>query len=132
MRHLVNVLHELHACGVEVFSFRQGVDTSTPMGAMLWQVLGIFAEFEHNIRRERQAIGIANAKARGVHFGRPPVSKIKRRQILELRQLGLGINKIARQLRVGTGSVIETLKAPLAWALATVPRVRGQVRAFPK
>ena len=55
MRHLVNVLHELHSCEVEVFSYRQGVDTSTPMGAMLWQFLGIFAEFEHGIRRERQA-----------------------------------------------------------------------------
>ena len=111
MRHLVNVLHELHSCEVEVFSYRQGVDTSTPMGAMLWQFLGIFAEFEHGIRRERQAIGIAKAKANGVHFGRPPVSKAKRGQILELRKSGQGINKIARTLRVGTGSVISALVA---------------------
>ena len=110
MRHLVNVLHELHSCEVEIFSYRQGVDTSTPMGSMLWQFLGIFAEFEHGIRRERQAVGISRAKANGVHFGRPPVSKAKRGQILELRKSGQGINKIARQLRVGTGSVIDTLR----------------------
>ena len=111
MRHLVNVLHELNSCKIEIFSYRQGVDTSTPMGAMLWQVLGIFSEFEHGIRRERQTIGIARAKANGVHFGRPPVSKAKRSQILELRKSGQGINKIARTLRVGTGSVISALAA---------------------
>ena len=111
MRHLMCVLSELNDCGIHIFSYRQGVDTSTPMGSMLWQFLGIFAEFEHGIRRERQAIGIAKAKANGVHFGRPPVSKAKRSQILELRKNGQGINKIARTLRVGTGSVISVLVA---------------------
>jgi DNA invertase Pin-like site-specific DNA recombinase len=109
MRHLVAVLGELHDVGVELFSYRQGVDTATPMGAMLWQFLGIFAEFEHGIRRERQALGIAKAKARGVRFGRPRVSVAKRREILALREQGMGINKIARSLHVGTGSVIRTL-----------------------
>src|SRR3979490_2405485 len=78
MRHLVAVLSELHDCGVEVFSYAQGVNTGTPMGAMLWQFLGIFAEFEHGIRRERQAIGIARAQKNGVHFGRPTASTLKR------------------------------------------------------
>jgi DNA invertase Pin-like site-specific DNA recombinase len=111
MRHLVNVLHELNDCGIHIFSYRQGVDTSTPMGSMLWQFLGIFAEFEHGIRRERQAIGIAKAKEKGVRFGRPRVPLAKRRQIVELRKQGQGINKIARALRVGTGSVISALAA---------------------
>jgi DNA invertase Pin-like site-specific DNA recombinase len=81
------------------------------MGAMLWQFLGIFAEFEHGIRRERQALGIAKAKTNGVRFGRPPVSATKRRQIVQLREQGLAINKIARKLPVGTGSVVRTLLA---------------------
>ena len=81
MRHLVNVLGELNDCGVQLFSYKQGVDTSTPMGAMLWQFLGIFAEFENGIRRERQAIGIAKAKERGVRFGRPRISKKLRRDV---------------------------------------------------
>ena len=42
-----NVLGELNDCGVQLFSYEQGVDTSTPMGDMLWQFLGIFAEFEN-------------------------------------------------------------------------------------
>jgi len=111
MRHLVTVLSELNDCGVQLFSYRQGVDTSTPMGAMLWQFLGIFAEFEHGIRRERQATGIARAKKRGVHFGRPRLSVLKRREIIKLRQEGLAINKIARKLRVGSGTVVRLLLA---------------------
>ncbi len=110
MRHLVNVLGELNDCGVQLFSYKQGVDTSTPMGAMLWQFLGIFAEFENGIRRERQAIGIAKAKERGVKFGRRRVSQVKQLEIIKLRGDGLGINKIARALGVGTGSVIRTLR----------------------
>src|SRR5262245_28737268 len=120
MRHLVNVLSELNDCKVQIFSYRQGVDTSTPMGSMLWQFLGIFAEFEHGIRRERQAVGIAKAKENGVKFGRPRIPYAKRRQVLELRQQGWGINKIARTLRVGTGSVIRALrKAGLGTRLGT-------------
>ena len=112
MRHLMTVLGELHDCNVQLFSYKQGVDTSTPMGSMLWQFLGIFAEFEHGIRRERQAIGIAKARERGVRFGRPKLSRVKQREIIKLRRRGLGINKIARQLRVGSGSVMRTLGAP--------------------
>jgi DNA invertase Pin-like site-specific DNA recombinase len=109
MRHLVIVLSELNDCGVQIFSYRQGVDTSTPMGAMLWQFLGIFAEFEHGIRRERQATGIARAKKRGVRFGRPRLSIMKRREIIKLRRGGLAINKIARRLSVGSGTILRVL-----------------------
>ena len=111
MRHLMTILGELHDCNVQLFSYKQGVDTSTPMGSMLWQFLGIFAEFEHGIRRERQAIGIAKARERGVRFGRPKLARVKQLEIIKLRRKGLGINTIARQLRVGSGSVMRTLSA---------------------
>ena len=111
MRHLMTVLGELNDCNVQLFSYKQGVDTSTPMGSMLWQFLGIFAEFEHGIRRERQAIGIAKARERGVKFGRPKLSRVKQLEIIKLRRKGIGINKIAQQLRVGSGSVMRTLGA---------------------
>ena len=74
MPQLISTLTELNACGVHLVSFRQGIDTSTPMGSMLWQFLGIFAEFEHSIRKERQSAGIARAKEKGVKFGRPTIS----------------------------------------------------------
>ena len=110
MRHLVNVLGELNDCQVQIFSYKQGIDTSTPMGSTLWQFLGIFAEFENGIRRERQATGIAKARERGVKLGRPSsMTASKRQRILELRQQGLGINKIAKLLGVGSGSVTKTV-----------------------
>jgi DNA invertase Pin-like site-specific DNA recombinase len=107
LRQLVNVLSELNDCGVQLSSYRQGIDTSSPMGAMLWQFLGIFAEFEHGIRKDRQAAGIARAKARGVRFGRPPISRAKQQEIVRLRAKGLGINRIAQTLRVGSGTVAK-------------------------
>jgi DNA invertase Pin-like site-specific DNA recombinase len=109
MPQLISTLTELNACGVHLVSFRQGIDTSTPMGSMLWQFLGIFAEFEHSIRKERQTAGIARAKERGVKFGRPTISFGKRNEILAMRATGLGINSIARKLRVGSGTVAKTL-----------------------
>lgn len=109
MRHLVNVLAELHDCNVQLFSYKQGVDTSTPMGALLWQFLGIFAEFENGIRRERQAIGIAKARERGVKFGRPKITQVQCAHIIALRKQGLGINKIARKLQVGSGTVMRAI-----------------------
>lgn len=110
MPQLISTLTELNACGVQLVSFRQGVDTSTPMGSMLWQFLGIFAEFEHSIRKERQAAGIARAKEKGVRFGRPTISFTKRREILAMRSQGMGINKIAAKLRVGSGTVVRTIR----------------------
>jgi DNA invertase Pin-like site-specific DNA recombinase len=110
MPQLISTLTELNACGVHLVSFRQGIDTSTPMGSMLWQFLGIFAEFEHSIRKERQTAGIARAKEKGVKFGRPTISFSKRRDILAMRSRGLGINKIAAQLRVGSGTVAKTIR----------------------
>lgn len=90
-RHLMAVLGELNDCNVQLFRYKQGVDTSTstPMGSMLWQFLGIFAEFGHGIRRERQAIGIAKARERGVRFGRPKLSRVKELEVIKLRRKGL-------------------------------------------
>lgn len=110
---LVNVLAELHCSGIQLFSFKQGVDTSTPMGAAFWHILGIFSEFEHSIRKERQAAGIARAKARGVKFGRPQTSLTKRQEIIGLRSQGAGINRIAKALRVGSGTVAKIVAEQL-------------------
>ena len=113
MRHLVSVLAEMNDCGIHIFSYKQGIDTSTPMGSMLWQFLGIFAEFEHGIRKERQVLGIAKAKAKGVRFGRPRISWEKRRKIIELRRAGMGINAIARKLKVGCGTASRIVQADI-------------------
>jgi DNA invertase Pin-like site-specific DNA recombinase len=72
---LVAFLGELHGAGVDLYLDRQGVDTSTPAGKALFQMLGVFAEFERSIIQERIAAGIARARAKGTRsgkaFGRP-------------------------------------------------------------
>lgn len=110
MQHLVHVLTELNEHGVHIFSYKQGVDTETHMGRMFWQFLGIFAEFENTIRRERQALGIKKAQERGVRFGRPRVSAKQRERIVELRKSGKGYLAIGRSLGAGTGTVMRVCK----------------------
>ncbi len=109
MKHLVDVLGELRAANIDIFSYRQGVDTATPMGSMLWQVLGIFAEFEHGIRRERQALGIGKAHDQGVRFGRPRITSAKVSAICALRAQGCTVAAIAKEVGVGAGTVARTL-----------------------
>jgi DNA invertase Pin-like site-specific DNA recombinase len=71
-------------------------------------MLGVFAEFETNLRRERQLEGIAKAKANGVYKGRKPT--ISRKQVQQLRRDGLGATEIARQLGIGRASVYRLLR----------------------
>ena len=79
----------------------QPIDTSTPAGKAFLDMLGVFAEFETNLRRERQMEGIA--KARGVCQGRK--SSIKREDVVRLLEEGIGPSAVARQLRISRTSV---------------------------
>src|SRR5246127_611436 len=74
LQELVAFLGELHAKGVDLYLHAQGLDTSTPAGRALFQMLGVFAEFERAMIRERVNAGLARAKAQGKRLGRPPIS----------------------------------------------------------
>src|SRR6516162_6433298 len=78
LQDLVGFLGELHSAGVDLYLDRQGVDTSTPAGKALFQMLGLFAEFERSIIQERISAGIARARQKGTRsgkaFGRPRLS----------------------------------------------------------
>lgn len=84
-----------------------GVDTSTSTGKLMLAILGAVAEFENDIRRERQRDGIERAKERGVYRGRKP--KIDRQSIRNLKASGLGPAAIARQLGISRASVYRSL-----------------------
>ena len=70
---LVGLLNELHAKRIDLYLHRQGVDTTTPAGKMLFQMLGVFAEFERSLIQERVRAGLARARAQGVRLGRPRI-----------------------------------------------------------
>ncbi|GAB4575989.1 MAG: recombinase family protein [Rhodothalassiaceae bacterium] len=104
---LQDIVRTLRAKGVALQATEQPIDTSTAAGKAFLDMLGVFAEFETNIRRERQMEGIAKAKARGVYKGRK--SSIDREAVRRLRSEGLGATAIAKRLGIGRASVYRAL-----------------------
>ncbi|GAB4123474.1 MAG: recombinase family protein [Rhodothalassiaceae bacterium] len=104
---LQDLVRTLRAKGVALQATEQPIDTSTAAGKAFLDMLGVFAEFETNIRRERQMEGIARAKARGVYKGRKP--SIDREAVRRLRSEGLGATAIAKRLGIGRASVYRAL-----------------------
>jgi DNA invertase Pin-like site-specific DNA recombinase len=104
MKHLVMVLSQLKDLDVDIYSYKQGIDTSTTMGSSFFHMVGIFAELENNMRRERQIIGIKRAKKEGVQFGRKDVvDEDKEYQIYQLRSKGKSIRQIAKEVGISVG-----------------------------
>jgi DNA invertase Pin-like site-specific DNA recombinase len=109
---LLSVMGELKAKGVDLYLHQQSLDTSTPAGKAMFQMLGVFSEFEREIIRERVNSGLARAKAQGKKLGRPRRDTPKRlAAIRKLRKRGIGINKIASQLGIGVSVVQRVLSA---------------------
>jgi DNA invertase Pin-like site-specific DNA recombinase len=105
LQHLVSLLGELHAKGVDLYLQQQGLDTSTPSGRAMFQMLGVFAEFERALIQERVRAGLARARAQGKQLGRPRVSADVEAAVRAARAAGKGIRKIAGELGVGVGTV---------------------------
>src|SRR5476649_1626890 len=97
---LLSILQSLHEKGVGLFLHQQGLDTSTTAGKAMFQMLGVFAEFERGIIRERVNAGLARAKAKGTKLGRRRVKPSVEARILELRTEGNGILKIGKTLGI--------------------------------
>lgn len=116
LKNLIEVLSDLHAKGVDLYLHQQGLDTSTPSGRAMFQMMGVFAEFERAIIRERVLSGIARAKAEGVTLGRPSLEDrdaVKFAAVKAALTEKKGIRRIARELRTGVGTVLR-IKAELA------------------
>jgi DNA invertase Pin-like site-specific DNA recombinase len=107
---LLSILQGLHEKGVGLFLHQQGLDTTTSAGKAMFQMLGVFAEFERGIIRERVNAGLARARANGTKLGRRRVKPSVEARILELRAKGDGILKIGKKLGVGTSVVLRVFK----------------------
>src|ERR1700736_5615171 len=107
---LLSILQELQEKGVDLFFHQQGLDTSTTAGKAMFQMLGVFAEFERGIIRERVNAGLARARSKGTKLGRRRVEPAIEARILELRASGDGILKIGRKLGIGTSVVQRVFK----------------------
>ncbi|WP_029583630.1 recombinase family protein [Bradyrhizobium sp. URHD0069] len=107
---LLGILQGLHDKGVDLFLHQQGLDTSTTAGKAMFQMLGVFAEFERGIIRERINAGLARARATGTKLGRNRVKPSVEARIRELRAGGMGVLRIGRTVGVGT-SVVQRVVA---------------------
>jgi DNA invertase Pin-like site-specific DNA recombinase len=106
---LQDIVRALRERGATLRAIQQPIDTSTAAGKCFLDMLGVFAEFETNLRRERQLEGIARAKLKGVYKGRP--ASIEAAKVRELKGQGLGPSAIAKTLGIGRASVYRALAA---------------------
>jgi len=112
LQHLVETVNELQLVGVDLYMHQQAIDTSTPSGKLAFSIFGAFAEFERSMIRERVRAGLDRAKRNGVKLGRPSnLCASVRSSILELRAQRTPIREIASQLKVGTGTIYQVLRA---------------------
>jgi DNA invertase Pin-like site-specific DNA recombinase len=110
LQNLVEILNELQALRIDLFFLQQGMDTSTPSGRMIFSVFGAIGEFERNLIRERVIAGQKRAVANGVKIGRPSKMNDGLRSAIQiLREKGMGIKQIARELKVGIGTVYSVI-----------------------
>ncbi len=109
---LQDIVRTLKAKGVSLKATEQPIDTGTAAGKAFLDMLGVFAEFETNLRKERQLEGIARAKAAGIYKGRKPF--IDADQVRRLAGDGLGATQIARRLKIGRASVYRILNATVS------------------
>ena len=105
LQDLIGFLQELHESGVDLYLHQQALDTTTPSGRAMFQMMGVFAEFERSMISERVKSGLARAKSNGKTLGRPKVSPEREAKILKLRSKGMGILRIGKELGVGTSTV---------------------------
>jgi DNA invertase Pin-like site-specific DNA recombinase len=109
LKDLVSLLSDLQAKGVDLFLLQQGLDTSTPSGRAMFQMCGVFSEFEAAMIRERVRTGVARAKRNGTKsgrpIGRPKISPSQETAARTALASGTGILKVARSLGLGTGTV---------------------------
>ncbi|PHZ85932.1 recombinase family protein [Paremcibacter congregatus] len=105
LKGLVGFMDELNALNVDLYLHQQALNTSTPAGKAMFQMCGVFAEFERSMIQERVKAGLQRAKANGKILGRRPVGPEKEDLIRTLRGQGMGIHRIAKTAKVGVSVV---------------------------
>jgi DNA invertase Pin-like site-specific DNA recombinase len=110
LQNLVEILNDLQQIKVDLYFLQQGMDTSTSSGRMMFSIFGALAEYERNLIRERVMAGLQTAKNRGVKLGRPSKMNDGMRNAVQLlREKGMGIKQISKQLGIGVGTVYSVL-----------------------
>jgi len=110
LKDLINTLDELGSLGIDFISYENNLDTSNPIGKLVFQIIGAVAEFEKDIIRERVIAGLNNARHKGKILGRPSVLDSIIEKAKSLRRKGLSFRKIGKELGVDEGTVRKKIK----------------------
>ena len=110
LKDLIGTLDELGHHGVDFISYDNKIDTSSPTGKLVFQIIGAVAEFERDIISERVKAGLRNARRKGKRLGRPPVSPVVIEKAKALRSEGLSYRKIGKRLGISEGMARKGLK----------------------
>jgi len=111
LKDLINALDDLGSYGIDFISYDNNLDTSTPTGKLVFQIVGAVAEFEKDIIRERVVAGLVNARNKGKRLGRPPIPPETYDQAVAMRSQGLSFRKIGSALGVDEGTIRKRYKA---------------------
>lgn len=103
LSNLLRLLEDLRTWNVGLISYSESLDLNSPSGRLMYQLIGAFSEYEREIIRSRVKSGMAAAKRRGVHIGRKRVT-VDVAEVKRLRESGLSVAAIARQLGIGVGT----------------------------
>ena len=109
VKHLIKALEEFRSLNVNFISLQEQFDTATPIGQAMFTIIGVMAQLERDIIRERVKAGLAVAKARGKRLGRPVV-RVNRQELTELKTSGLSLHDMARQLHCSRSTVRRRLR----------------------
>ena len=102
---LLGTIQQLETCGVDLYLDQQAIDTTTPTGRLMFQITGAFAEFERSMIRQRIRAGLRRAVEAGKQLGRPKIDPALEKRIQSQLRAGKGMLAIARECKVGTGTV---------------------------
>ena len=108
--HLVEVMNELNELKIDLYFNQQSIDTSTSSGRMIFGIFGCIAEMERALISERVSAGLQRAVSQGKKLGRPTKMNDGLKSAIQLlRQRGMGIKQIAKELKVGIGTVYSVI-----------------------
>ena len=111
LKHLVSFLDDIQSARCDLYIHQSGLDTSTASGKMMFQMIGVFSEFERSMIRERVIAGQQRAKSEGKHIGRPTnVNNGIIAAVYQLRKNNVPITRIAKDLQIGVGTVYKILE----------------------
>ena len=110
LQDLIHFLNDIQSKSIDLYIHQQGLDTSTTTGRLMFSLVGCFAEYERNIISERVKSGLRRAVSDGKKLGRPSnVNEGSISAVKLLREKGLSINKIAKELSIGVGTIYSIL-----------------------